>query len=340
MSGSPHRRALQQSELRLRRLLPPEGHEAAAGELQRRAGEPHQGHRGIEPDPEGLHRGPRAGNGRLLHRFQRFRHGEGKGSRRGRIPPHDEDGLRQFPPVRHPGHHETYQSERREGHRLRTDASGRHHFFRISRSERYFRLQGPGPCHHCKSLRRGPRRRCRQGLYTGYFQAGLRLAFNLKVRAAEKAAFFVGNAVANALVNFTYVANGQEEKYSVYTNNEGKASLILNNEDPGEHQVTAAFGGNEKLNPCSAQQKITIKEGTSTANTTANSGVNSTTSTIAYEGGNQTNTTQHQVPLNYDPETGNLYDNNGIIVGGQNDGQSLEYIKNNRPVIDEDGSLV
>lgn len=149
-----------------------------------------------------------------------------------------------------------------------------------------------------------------------------------------------GNAVANALVNFTYVANGQEEKYSVYTNNEGKASLILNNEDPGEHQVTAAFGGNEKLNPCSAQQKITIKEGTSTANTTANSGVNSTTSTIAYEGGNQTNTTQHQVPLNYDPETGNLYDNNGIIVGGQNDGQSLEYIKNNRPVIDEDGSLV
>ena len=49
VSGSAHRHALQQPELRVRRLLPAEGHEAAARELSGCAGEPDRGDRGVEP---------------------------------------------------------------------------------------------------------------------------------------------------------------------------------------------------------------------------------------------------------------------------------------------------
>lgn len=49
VSGPAHRHALQQPELRVRRLLPAEGHEAAARELSGCAGEPDRGDRGVEP---------------------------------------------------------------------------------------------------------------------------------------------------------------------------------------------------------------------------------------------------------------------------------------------------
>lgn len=144
-----------------------------------------------------------------------------------------------------------------------------------------------------------------------------------------------GNPVTNEIVNFTYVANGQEEIYAVYTNSEGKASLVLNNEDPGEHQVTVSFGGNDKLNPTSAQQTITIEDGSYDEEITS-SGVNSTASTSSSENSNYT----PEEPLYYDEETGATYNKEGIIVGGQNDGASLDYIKSHPQQVDEDGNLV
>ena len=43
--------------------------------------------------------------------------------------------------------------------------------------------------------------------------------------------------------------------------------------------------------------------------------------------------------LHYDSDLNDWYDNNGIIVGGQSDGMSIDYLRNNPPVITEDGSL-
>ena len=155
-----------------------------------------------------------------------------------------------------------------------------------------------------------------------------------------------GNAIANEVVNFTYSANGQQEKYSVLTNDQGQAFLVLSNEDAGDHQVTVSFDGNDKYNPCSASQTITIVDGESqSADTTE---VNSTASTIAYDNStssgtgssNSTGSSSSSEPLYYDSETGNSYNKEGIIVGGQNDGYSLDYIKNNPQQVDEDGNLV
>ncbi len=52
----PDRLALQQPLLRLRRLLPAQGHPPAPGQLPRRPAEPHQRDRRGQHDPQGLHR--------------------------------------------------------------------------------------------------------------------------------------------------------------------------------------------------------------------------------------------------------------------------------------------
>lgn len=144
-----------------------------------------------------------------------------------------------------------------------------------------------------------------------------------------------GNALADQLVNFTYTANGNDEKYSVYTDNEGKAFLVLENEPAGEHQVVASFNGTDKLNPCNATLKIKIVEG---AEDTPNTQQNSTASTIANDGSNTTSTSTTQ--LFYDAELNVYYDANGIVRGGQSDGFSIYYLRNHRPAVDADGNLV
>jgi len=149
-----------------------------------------------------------------------------------------------------------------------------------------------------------------------------------------------GNALANEIVNFTYQANGQDEKYSVVTNNEGKAFLTLSNEDAGDHQVTVSYDGNDKYNPCTATQTITIADGESASAGTTD--VNSTASTIAYDssaGSNSTSSSGYSSQYYYDRETGSTYDANGKIVGGQNDGMSLDYLKTHQQGVDEKGSL-
>lgn len=144
-----------------------------------------------------------------------------------------------------------------------------------------------------------------------------------------------GNAIANEIVNFTYQANGQDEKYSVVTNAEGKAYLTLSNEDAGDHQVTASYGGSDKYNPCSVTQTITISEGESTSGPTD---TNSTASTIAYDNSSSSSGSSSS-QYYYDSNTGNTYDSNGVIVNGQNKGMNINEEKNIQPGIDENGSL-
>ena len=144
-------------------------------------------------------------------------------------------------------------------------------------------------------------------------------------------------------MNFTYEANGIQGNYSVLTNDVGQAFLVLSNENAGDHQVTVSYGGNDKYNPCTATQTITIKEGETTSAPTTE--VNSTASTIAHDnssgtGSSNSSSSSNSKPLYYNHETGDYYDEDGIIVGGQNDGYSIDYIKNNPQQVDEEGNLV
>jgi len=58
-----------------------------------------------------------------------------------------------------------------------------------------------------------------------------------------------------------------------YTDNEGKGYLSINGENDGDYKVIISYDGNNKYNGCTAEQTITIEDGTSTntKNTTSNS---------------------------------------------------------------------
>ena len=105
---------------RLRRLLPAQGHQATVGQLSRRPGKPHRGHRGKQPHAQGFHCRPRTAHGRLLRLLQPWRLQSCRGAEvcHRRVPPDDEIELGQLPPVEHPRCDETHQGQRRGSHHL------------------------------------------------------------------------------------------------------------------------------------------------------------------------------------------------------------------------------
>ncbi len=133
-----------------------------------------------------------------------------------------------------------------------------------------------------------------------------------------------GNVLPDQMVNFTLVENGEAHTYSAYTDANGKAYLVLNDEVPGDYEITVTFAGNDQLNPCTAKQTIKIGEDDST--------VTSSSTTSASTTSNSSSGQTH-----YDAELNEHYDDNGVIQGGQNDGMDINEIKNNVPQVDEEG---
>lgn len=69
------------------------------------------------------------------------------------------------------------------------------------------------------------------------------------------------SGIANQKVNITFnYNNGSEYKEIVTTNNDGDASLKLNNLTSNNYTVTVNYGGNDNYTGCNATQKIEIKE--------------------------------------------------------------------------------
>ena len=156
-----------------------------------------------------------------------------------------------------------------------------------------------------------------------------------------------GNPLGSQNITINYVEDGNNQTYRIITNNEGKGSLVLNNELPGNREVTVIFSGNIRYNGCSAKQTITIEEGVSDQNNQESTETgtsepvqsNSTAGTALYNTGN----TSSQEQLYYDSQYNFYYDQNGIIRGGQNDGYSADYIRDiyeNQMMVDENGNLV
>lgn len=133
-----------------------------------------------------------------------------------------------------------------------------------------------------------------------------------------------GNALPNQMINFTIVENGEAHTYSAYTDANGKAYLVLNDENPGDYEITVTFGGSDQLNPCSVKQTIRIGDNDS-------SDVSSNTNSASTSSNSSSDQTH------YDSELNENYDDNGVIQGGQNDGMNIEEVKNAVPHVDEEG---
>lgn len=144
-----------------------------------------------------------------------------------------------------------------------------------------------------------------------------------------------GNAIANQNVTILFEGNGDVERYSVITDDQGRGSLVLNDEDSGNYTITVSFAENEKYNGCSATQKITLGDVSQPTSDYSASSYDSS----SYSTGASSSSSSSGSELTYDSELNVNYDSNGRVVGGQNDGASYEDIKNNHPQIGEDGGL-
>ena len=105
------RRPLQQPVLRLRRLLPAQGHQAAARELSTRC--------------RRTSSTPIVDSNTTRKDFVAVRHPRPPADGRGDLPPRHEDRIGQLPVLEHPGDHEAHQGQGRRGRRLRAGARGR-----------------------------------------------------------------------------------------------------------------------------------------------------------------------------------------------------------------------
>ena len=147
-----------------------------------------------------------------------------------------------------------------------------------------------------------------------------------------------GNALSNQNISISFGANGQTEQLSIITDAEGKGGLQINNEELGNYNVNVSYGGDDKHNPCSASQNITIGDGSLDSNaSTATSG---STDSYSRTATSDSSSYQSSSGLNYDSELNVNYDSNGRIVGGQNDGANIEELKNNPQQVDSEGNLV
>ncbi|WP_407409762.1 hypothetical protein [Methanobrevibacter sp.] len=143
-----------------------------------------------------------------------------------------------------------------------------------------------------------------------------------------------GNALANQNVTILFEGNGDVERYSIITDDQGRGSLVLNDEDSGNYTITVSFAENDKYNGCSATQKITLGEVSQTTSDYSASSYDSSSYST-----DTSSSSSSDSQLTYDSELNVNYDSNGRVVGGQNDGASYEDIKNNHPQIGEDGGL-
>ncbi len=147
-----------------------------------------------------------------------------------------------------------------------------------------------------------------------------------------------GNPLAGQNVSISFGSNGKTEQYSIKTDTDGKGGLLINNEELGNYNVNVSYSGDDRHNPCSASQNITIGDGSLESNGSATTSGSSDSSSSSAT--SDSSSYQSSSGLNYDSELNVNYDSNGKIVGGQNDGASIEDVRNNRPQIDSEGNLV
>lgn len=155
-----------------------------------------------------------------------------------------------------------------------------------------------------------------------------------------------GNGLANQNLSISFGTGGNYQHYSVITDSAGNGALLLNDEAPGNYNITVKYDGGEQFNGCSASQNITIGsenyQNSTYASQTGSTGYsqNGGASTQSSASSAQSSDAQSSEATNYDSELNVRYDSNGRVVGGQNDGANYNDLKNNPQAVDEEGNLV
>ena len=137
-----------------------------------------------------------------------------------------------------------------------------------------------------------------------------------------------GNALSNQEIKITFRGVNETQNFTITTDDNGKGSLILKDEKSGNYTVSVSYDGDDKHNGCSANQKITIKDGTS-ENSTAN--YTTDESSTRYTSGDSSYSSTYS-------DSSQSSDDSDIIQSGQNAGISREYLETHQQRV-VDGSL-
>lgn len=126
-----------------------------------------------------------------------------------------------------------------------------------------------------------------------------------------------GNPIANQEVTISYESNGEIQNFTITTDSEGKGGLLLSDQPTGEHKISVSFNGNDKYNSCVGEMVFTIEEGTSDVSADVSESTAGTSSS---------NESSSDSNLNYNNDYDVYYDNDGVVHGGQNDGDSIDNV--------------
>ncbi|WP_407423887.1 hypothetical protein [Methanobrevibacter sp.] len=142
-----------------------------------------------------------------------------------------------------------------------------------------------------------------------------------------------GNALANQNLKIVFASTkGQPQNFTITTDSQGKGALVLNGEDDGNYTVTVTYDGDNNYKGCSANQKITVGDA-SVQNGDATSDSSQSTQTSHSSSSSSSD-------MNYDSERNVQYDSNGIIRGGQNDGERYSDVQGQSQSVDSEGNLI
>ena len=144
-----------------------------------------------------------------------------------------------------------------------------------------------------------------------------------------------GKALANQNLKIIFASsNGQRQNFTITTDSQGKGALVLNGEDDGNYTVTVTYDGDNNYKGCSANQKITIGE------VIVQNGDATSNSTQSTQSSQQSSGSSSSSDMNYDREMNVQYDSNGIIRGGQNDGERYSDVQRQSQSVDSEGNLI
>ncbi len=141
-----------------------------------------------------------------------------------------------------------------------------------------------------------------------------------------------GNALSNQEIKITFSGVNETQNFTITTDNQGRGSLILKDENSGNYTVSVSYGGDDKHNGCSANQKITIKGGTSESSTGNYTHEDSST---RHTSSDSTRSTAYSDSSQQNDQSSESSD---IIESGQNVGISREYLETHHQRV-VDGSL-
>lgn len=109
--------------------------------------------------------------------------------------------------------------------------------------------------------------------------------------------------------------SGNVETFEVVTDSEGKGALVLEKESSGKHNLTLTYDGNEKYNGCSINLGITIDDDSSDDSDSSDNVSKENTVSSDDQPISNPSTPDNPEHWNYDSETGQYYNDDGIIVG-------------------------